>query len=131
MNGNTTEILIGKIVQIEWMFFDVDGILTDGGLFYGEKGETFKRFNVLDGYGIKKLIHGGVSVGLISSRDHPSTKIRAKELGDWIRGCYGAVAAPVASAAEHFVLLFVVRGDTRSRFVEVELKVATASIVNL
>ena len=40
-----------------------------------------KKFNVLDGYGIKNLIHSGISVGLISSRDHPATRARAIELG--------------------------------------------------
>ena len=70
-----------KILQLEWMFFDVDGILTDGSLVYEAGGEVSKKFNVLDGYGIKNLIHSGVSVGLISSRDHPATRARAIELG--------------------------------------------------
>ena len=63
------------------MFFDVDGILTDGSLVYEAGGEISKKFNVLDGYGIKNLIHSGISVGLISSRDHPATRARAIELG--------------------------------------------------
>ena len=70
-----------KILQLEWMFFDVDGILTDGSLVYDAGGERSKKFNVLDGYGIKNLIHCGISVGLISSRDHPATRARAIELG--------------------------------------------------
>ena len=70
-----------KILQLEWMFFDVDGILTDGSLVYEAGGEISKKFNVLDGYGIKSLIHSGISVGLISSRDHPATRARAIELG--------------------------------------------------
>ena len=63
-----------KLLQLEWMFFDVDGILTDGSLVYDAGGEVSKKFNVLDGYGIKNLIHSGISVGLISSRDHPATR---------------------------------------------------------
>ena len=70
-----------KIQQLEWMFFDVDGILTDGSLVYEAGGEISKKFNVLDGYGIKNLIQSGVGVGLISSRDHPATRARAIELG--------------------------------------------------
>ncbi len=70
-----------KIKKLVWMFFDVDGILTDGGLYFSEKGESIKRFNVLDGYGIKQLIDYGINVGLISSRDHKATRTRAKELG--------------------------------------------------
>ena len=70
-----------KIRRLSWMFFDVDGILTDGSLYFSDKGESIKRFNVLDGYGIKNLFNCGVDVGLISSRDHVATRIRAKELG--------------------------------------------------
>ena len=70
-----------KLLQLEWMFFDVDGILTDGSLVYEAQGEISKKFNVLDGYGIKNLITNGISVGLISSRDHPATRARAIELG--------------------------------------------------
>mgnify|MGYP001175872595 CR=1 FL=1 len=81
MTAQNSDILKEKILQIQWMFFDVDGILTDGSLFYGVDGEVLKKFNVLDGYGIKRLNCNGVSVGLLSSRDHPSTRIRAAELG--------------------------------------------------
>ena len=70
-----------KIEPIQWMFFDVDGIFTDGSLYYGVDGEIFKKFNVLDGHGVKRLNQNGVKVGLISSRDHSSTRIRAAELG--------------------------------------------------
>ncbi len=70
-----------KIKKLSWMFFDVDGILTDGSLFFSDQGETFKKFNVLDGHGIKQLFNCGINVGLISSRDHLATRIRAKELG--------------------------------------------------
>ena len=75
------DMLKKKLLQLEWMFFDVDGILTDGSLVYEAEGEVSKKFNVLDGYGIKSLIHSGISVGLISSRDHPATRARAIELG--------------------------------------------------
>ncbi len=70
-----------KIKRLTWMFFDVDGVLTDGSLYYSEKGESLKKFNVLDGHGIKELLNCGVNVGLISSRDHLATRCRAEELG--------------------------------------------------
>ena len=70
-----------KIKKLSWMFFDVDGILTDGSLFFSEKGESLKKFNVLDGHGIKQLFNCGINVGLISSRDHLATRTRARELG--------------------------------------------------
>ena len=71
----------GKLEPIKVVLFDVDGILTDGSLVYEAGGERSKKFNVLDGYGIKNLIRSGISVGLISSRDHPATRARAIELG--------------------------------------------------
>ena len=75
------ESLKKKIKPISWMFFDVDGVLTDGSLYYGPNGETLKRFNALDGHGIKLLFSHGINVGLISGRDHPATRVRADELG--------------------------------------------------
>jgi 3-deoxy-D-manno-octulosonate 8-phosphate phosphatase (KDO 8-P phosphatase) len=78
---NKNEKIISKLKNLKWMFFDVDGVLTDGSLYYGNNGETFKRFNSLDGHGIKQLFHIGVNVGLISGRDHKATRLRAEELG--------------------------------------------------
>lgn len=67
--------------QIEWMFFDVDGVMTDGGLYYGEQGEALKRFHVLDGHGLKALKAAGVRIGILSGRQHAATDTRARELG--------------------------------------------------
>ena len=78
---NLSQIVRQKIKNLSWMFFDVDGILTDGSLFFSEKGEILKKFNVLDGHGIKQLFKYGINVGLISSRDHLATRLRAQELG--------------------------------------------------
>lgn len=66
---------------IDWMFFDVDGVLTDGGLFYGPQGETLKRFHVQDGHGIKALRAAGIRIGILSGRSHDAVAFRAKELG--------------------------------------------------
>jgi 3-deoxy-D-manno-octulosonate 8-phosphate phosphatase (KDO 8-P phosphatase) len=63
------------------MFFDVDGVLTDGGLFYSGQGETLKRFHVLDGHGLKALQQAGLRLGILSGRTHPATEARARELG--------------------------------------------------
>ncbi len=70
-----------KARKITWMFFDVDGVMTDGGLFYNAEGESLKRFNVLDGHGLKALKSVGIRLGLISGRSHPATAARAAELG--------------------------------------------------
>lgn len=67
--------------RLAFMFFDVDGVLTDGGLYYDGQGEALKRFCVLDGQGIKSLQAGGIGVGLLSGRRHPAVLRRAEELG--------------------------------------------------
>lgn len=67
--------------RIEWMFFDVDGVMTDGGLYYGENGESLKRFHVLDGHGLKAIKAAGLHIGILSGRQHAATETRARELG--------------------------------------------------
>jgi len=66
---------------LRWMFFDVDGVMTDGSLYYGANGESMKRFSVLDGHGLKALKHAGIRIGILSGRSHPATAARAQELG--------------------------------------------------
>jgi 3-deoxy-D-manno-octulosonate 8-phosphate phosphatase (KDO 8-P phosphatase) len=61
--------------------FDVDGVLTDGRLWYGAEGEALKSFHILDGHGLKMLAASGVETGLLSGRDSPATAARARELG--------------------------------------------------
>jgi 3-deoxy-D-manno-octulosonate 8-phosphate phosphatase (KDO 8-P phosphatase) len=70
-----------RLKTIKAVFLDVDGVMTDGGLFYGEKGETLKRFHVHDGQGIQSMRSQGLRVGIISGRSHPSVSLRAQELG--------------------------------------------------
>lgn len=62
-------------------FFDVDGVLTDGGLYFSEAGETLKRFNVLDGQGLKLLQQVGITPVVITGRDSPALRLRLKALG--------------------------------------------------
>lgn len=67
--------------RVRLMLFDVDGVLTDGKLWYGPQGEALKAFHVLDGLGIKLLIQTGTAVGLLSGRGSPAVTQRASELG--------------------------------------------------
>lgn len=62
-------------------FFDVDGVLTDGGLYISEAGETLKRFNTLDGHGLKLLQRAGITPAVITGRDSPALRVRLKALG--------------------------------------------------
>lgn len=61
--------------------FDVDGVLTDGRLWYGAGGEALKSFHILDGHGLKMLAATGIATGLLSGRDSPAAAARASELG--------------------------------------------------
>ena len=61
--------------------FDVDGVLTDGALYYTDAGEELKAFNVQDGHGIKMLQESGVAIAIITSRKSKLTANRARNLG--------------------------------------------------
>ncbi|SFP87943.1 KdsC family phosphatase [Pseudomonas borbori] len=66
---------------IKLAIFDVDGVLTDGKLYFLVDGSEFKTFNTLDGHGIKMLIASGVRTAIISGRTTPVVERRAKNLG--------------------------------------------------
>ena len=66
---------------IKVVFFDVDGVLTDGGLYFSEQGETLKRFSTLDGHGLKLLKHAGITPVIITGRDSAPLRVRLKALG--------------------------------------------------
>jgi 3-deoxy-D-manno-octulosonate 8-phosphate phosphatase (KDO 8-P phosphatase) len=63
------------------MIFDVDGVLTDGTLWYGPRGEALKAFSAHDGHGIKLLAAAGVTVAILSGRRSKAVAARARELG--------------------------------------------------
>lgn len=67
--------------EIALVVLDVDGVLTDGRLWYGPDGETLKAFNVRDGHGIKSLVAAGVGVAVISGRRSAAVTSRMRELG--------------------------------------------------
>jgi 3-deoxy-D-manno-octulosonate 8-phosphate phosphatase (KDO 8-P phosphatase) len=62
-------------------FFDVDGVLTDGGIYFSEGGETLKRFHILDGLGLKLLQRGGITPAVITGRDSAPLRERLRALG--------------------------------------------------
>jgi 3-deoxy-D-manno-octulosonate 8-phosphate phosphatase (KDO 8-P phosphatase) len=95
--------------RVRLMLFDVDGVLTDGRLWYGPSGEALKAFHVLDGHGLKMLAEAGIAVGLLSGRRSPAAAARAAELGiahvllgiDDKRAAFDALGAQLGiSAAE-------------------------------
>jgi len=70
-----------RLGQIKLLSLDVDGVMTDGGLYYTDEGVQFRKFNVKDGLGIKLAIKAGVEVCIISASKQVSTLQRAAHLG--------------------------------------------------
>jgi 3-deoxy-D-manno-octulosonate 8-phosphate phosphatase (KDO 8-P phosphatase) len=78
---NFAPALLLKAQGIRVAFFDVDGVLTDGGLYITEGGETLKRFNTLDGHGLKLLQRAGITPAVITGRDSTPLRTRLQALG--------------------------------------------------
>jgi len=62
---NIPNSVIAAAKKIKLLLLDVDGVLTDGRLYYGNSGEEMKAFNIQDGLGIKLLQRGDIPVGII------------------------------------------------------------------
>lgn len=81
------QLLIGAALveqrarDIRLLLLDVDGVLTDGRLYFSNRGEEMKVFNSLDGHGIRTLIKQGIDVGIISGRMSAAVGQRATDLG--------------------------------------------------
>ena len=73
--------LLLRAQRVKVVFFDVDGVLTDGGLLYSETGETHKRFHTLDGHGLKMLQKAGITPAVITGRDSAPLRTRLQALG--------------------------------------------------
>jgi 3-deoxy-D-manno-octulosonate 8-phosphate phosphatase (KDO 8-P phosphatase) len=99
---------LARAKGLKLMIFDVDGVMTDGTLYYSERGEELKAFNVRDGHGIKMLRQCGVEVALITARRSRAVELRAANLGiahlyqgvEDKRGAYAALLAQLGLAAE-------------------------------
>ena len=88
----------GRGLGVKAAIFDVDGVLTDGRLFIGELGESFKAFSALDGHGLKLLAQGGITPIIITGRDSPAVRRRIADLG-LVHAVYGARDKLAAAAA--------------------------------
>ncbi len=73
--------LAGRLRHIRLVITDVDGVLTDGGLYYGPDGECLKRFHARDGLGVRLLQQAGIQVAALSGRDCPALRRRLADLG--------------------------------------------------
>lgn len=73
--------IIRKAKKLKLLILDVDGVLTDGRLFFDDNGKEYKCFHARDGHGIKLLRETGVEVAIISGRKSNSVSLRMKSLG--------------------------------------------------
>ena len=74
-------IAVEKAKKLKLLILDVDGVLTDGKLFFDNQGNEYKSFHARDGHGIKLLRQTGVEVAVISGRKSNSVALRMKNLG--------------------------------------------------
>ena len=77
--------------MIKLFVSDVDGVLTDGGMYYTESGDEFKRFNTLDGMGFELLRNSNIKTAIITSESTRIVENRAKKMKvDYLKqGCFG------------------------------------------
>ncbi len=83
------------LASIELLILDVDGVLTDGSLYFSGRGEAFKVFHARDGHGIRLLLESGVKVAAISGRRSAAVTARMRDLEvrHVVQGCRDKVAA--------------------------------------
>ena len=123
LDGANRDVL-ERARRVRLMLFDVDGVLTDGRLWYGPSGEALKSFSALDGHGIKLAMQSGIAIALLSGRSSPAVAVRAAELGiphvlqgiedklaafDQLRASLGIAAEETGFAGDELVDLPVLR----------------------
>ncbi|MBE0486285.1 3-deoxy-manno-octulosonate-8-phosphatase KdsC [Marinobacter sp.] len=70
-----------KAANVRLIALDVDGIMSDGRLYFSANGDELKAFNILDGLGLKQLMNAGITVAVITGRRSPLTEKRMSDLG--------------------------------------------------
>lgn len=73
--------ILEKAKNIELVIFDIDGVMTDGGLFFDNNGGEYKAFNSLDGHGLRMLLECGVQAAVITGRKSELVRHRMNDLG--------------------------------------------------
>ena len=102
--------MTNRAAHIRLLVLDVDGVLTDGRLYFGPRGEALKVFHVRDGHGLVELRRAGVEVALISGRRSPMVTARCRELG--VRHLHQGVSDKGAALARLRARLGIARAAT-------------------
>ena len=80
-DANVTDDILERAKKLKLLILDVDGVLTDGKLFFDQEGNEYKCFHARDGHGIKLLRQTGVEIAVISGRKSKTVELRMKNLG--------------------------------------------------
>ena len=99
-----------RLSEIELLVMDVDGVLTDGGLWFDASGQLIKRFDVRDGLGIRLLMQAGVRLAFLSGGQGGATEVRARQLG--IDHCLVGIRDKPAAITELQLQLGVTQAQT-------------------
>jgi 3-deoxy-D-manno-octulosonate 8-phosphate phosphatase (KDO 8-P phosphatase) len=81
MRSLTLEELAARAKRIKLVVSDNDGVFTDNGVYYSERGEEMKRYSIRDGMGVERLRAVGIETGIMTGELSPSIKKRADKLG--------------------------------------------------
>jgi 3-deoxy-D-manno-octulosonate 8-phosphate phosphatase (KDO 8-P phosphatase) len=73
--------LLQRLARVKLLSLDVDGVLTDGGLYFTDDGHQFRKFNVKDGMGMQRVRDAGIEVAILSAGSSSAVEERAKSLG--------------------------------------------------
>lgn len=103
------DLLARRAAGLEWLLFDVDGVLTDGRLLYGALGELWKVFHVRDGLGLRLAREAGLKTGLLSGRANEAVTFRAAELS------FDAVILDRSDKDQAFAELLAAQGTSPER----------------
>jgi len=96
-----------RAARLRLVLTDSDGVLTDTGVYYSERGEELKRFSIRDGMGVERLRNAGVETGIVTGERSPSVVRRAEKLGlrHVLLGVKDKLGAVQALCAEHRLTL--------------------------
>ena len=81
MHSSISDELNKRLANTKLLALDVDGVMTDGSVFFTALGDEIKSFNILDGQGIKSLLANKIEIAVITGRTSPLTEKRARDLG--------------------------------------------------
>ena len=97
-SATTDADIAQRFARVRLVSLDCDGVMTDGGLYYGPTGDEMRRFHVRDGVGIKALLNAGLQVAFVTASKTPAIAARGEALG--VQNCLIGVETKLAAVTE-------------------------------